>query len=57
MIDETIRGLVTAQAPAGRIKLAAVAAGLRTLREDGVGKVLTGQTTIPEVERVTLEES
>jgi general secretion pathway protein E len=57
VVDETIRGLVTAQAPAGRIKQAAVAAGLRTLREDGVGKVMSGLTTIAEVERVTLEES
>jgi general secretion pathway protein E len=56
VVDEPIRGLVTSQAPAGRIKQAAMTAGLRTLREDGVDKILAGLTTIAEVERVTLEE-
>ena len=55
VVDEPMRGLVTSQAPSGRIKQAAVAAGMRTLREDGVGKILAGSTTIAEVERVTME--
>ncbi|QOV92352.1 Flp pilus assembly complex ATPase component TadA [Humisphaera borealis] len=55
VVDEPIRRLITTQADAGRIKDAAIAAGMRTLREDGVAKVLAGVTTIGEVERVTLE--
>jgi general secretion pathway protein E len=55
VVDEPIRRLVGGRAPAGRVKAAAVAAGMRTLREDGVGKILAGQTTIAEVERVTME--
>lgn len=55
VVDEPIRRLITTQAPATQIKQAAISAGMRTLREDGVAKVLAGQTTIGEVERVTLE--
>ena len=55
VVDESTRRLLAGRAPAGRIKAAAVAAGMRTLREDGVGKILAGQTTIAEVERVTME--
>ena len=42
------------RATAAEIKDAAVAGGMRTLREDGVAKVLAGVTTTSEVERVTM---
>ena len=39
--------------PAEDIKKAAVKAGMKTLREDGILKVLEGKTTLDEVMRVT----
>ena len=55
MVDDEIRRLISARATAAEIKSAAVAAGTRTLRDDGIRKILAGATTISEVERVTLE--
>ena len=55
VVDDEIRRLISARATAAEIKSAAVAAGTRTLRDDGVRKILDGVTTISEVERVTLE--
>lgn len=52
-VDDTIRGLIQRREPAGPIKDAAVAAGMRTLRNDGLNKVLRGLTTPEEVVRVT----
>ncbi len=52
-LDDDTRRLVADRASAGRIKAAAVGHGTRTLRDDGVGKILAGLTTIAEVERVT----
>jgi general secretion pathway protein E len=53
-MDERVRKLIQAHATAAEIKDAAVAAGMRTLRDDGVEKVLAGMTTTSEVERVTM---
>jgi general secretion pathway protein E len=54
-IDERVRRLIQSRATAAEIKDAAVGgAGMRTLRDDGVAKVLTGITTTSEVERVTM---
>jgi general secretion pathway protein E len=54
-IDERVRRLIQARATAAEIKEAGVAgAGMRTLRDDGVAKVLAGVTTTSEVERVTM---
>src|SRR5439155_3592607 len=55
LVDEPIRRLISARATATEIKEAAVKAGTRTLRDDGVAKVLAGVTTTSEVERVTLQ--
>jgi type II secretory ATPase GspE/PulE/Tfp pilus assembly ATPase PilB-like protein len=52
-LDERVRGLIQGRSTAADIKGAAVGAGMRTLREDGVAKVLAGVTTASEVERVT----
>jgi general secretion pathway protein E len=51
--SEDIKTLVQAHADAGKIKRAAVAEGMATLRDDGVAKVLAGVTTFEEVLRVT----
>ncbi|HEY7120147.1 MAG TPA: ATPase, T2SS/T4P/T4SS family [Tepidisphaeraceae bacterium] len=53
-MDETVRHLIQSRATATQIKDAALSAGMRTLRDDGVAKVLAGVTTIAEVERVTM---
>jgi general secretion pathway protein E len=52
-MDEGVRRLIQNRATAAEIRDAAVAASMRTLREDGVAKVLAGVTTTSEVERVT----
>jgi general secretion pathway protein E len=53
LISDQIQELIYKQESAGVIKKAALNAGLNTLRMDGARKVLTGQTTIAEVMRVT----
>jgi general secretion pathway protein E len=55
-ISEEIRRLAIRNADSSQIKQAAVAAGMRTLRDDGAHKILCGMTTIEEVMRVTAEE-
>ncbi len=54
-IDEDIRELILAQAPASEIKRAALAKGMKSLREMGREQVLQGISTIEEVQRVTYE--
>ena len=55
VVDEGIRRLIQGRATASEIKDAALRNGTHTLRDDGIQKILAGITTIPEVERVTLE--
>ena len=57
MITEDIRRLAIRNADSGQIKAAALAQGMRTLRDDGAHKVLCGITTLEEVIAVTAEES
>ena len=56
-VSEEIRRLAIRNASGAEIKQAAIAQGLRTLRDDGAYKVLRGLSTIDEVMRVTAEES
>jgi type II secretion system protein E len=51
--SQRIRQLAHDRATSWAIKDAAVAEGMRTLREDGWRKVLSGRTTVEEVVRVT----
>lgn len=53
LMDDTIRDLVLKRASSLEIKAAAIKAGMKTLRDDGLLKVLDGITTIEEVMRVT----
>jgi general secretion pathway protein E len=53
-IDGGVRSLIQSRATAAQIKEAGVLAGMRTLRDDGVAKILAGVTTTSEVERVTM---
>jgi type IV pilus assembly protein PilB len=52
-INEEIRTLAVERASADRIAIAAVANGMRRLREDGLEKVKLGVTSLAEVARVT----
>lgn len=56
-IEDNIRVLVMNRADAGTIKKAAVANGMKSLRDDGALKVLKGITSIEEVMRVTQEDA
>jgi general secretion pathway protein E len=56
LVDDNLRSLIVKHADGGQIKKAAIAAGMRTLREDSVQKVLTGVTTIEELLRATHAE-
>ena len=51
-ITEAIRVLLTQGAPDSAIRQAAVEAGMRTIGEDGLHKVLAGITTLEEVTRM-----
>ena len=56
-MDDEIRALVLKDTDANTIKKLAVSKGMRTLRQDGGTKVLSGWTTIEEVMRVTQEDA
>ncbi len=56
VVDDDIRSMIIRNEPSGRIKQLAVKKGMRTLRDDGAAKVLSGITSIAEVSRVTQED-
>jgi len=53
VLDEELRTRILATSDAGQIKKKALELGMRTLRQDGLAKVLAGETTLEEVFRVT----
>ena len=53
-LDDDLRREVLHDAPAERLREIAVAAGMRTLRRDGLEKVAAGLTSIEEMERVVV---
>jgi general secretion pathway protein E len=53
VLDDTIKSLVLQTFDSNRIKKAALSQKMISLRQDGIQKVLGGQTTIEEVLRVT----
>jgi len=55
LITDKIRDLILAKTPSSQIKHVAQEAGMKTLRQDGITKVLAGATTIDEVIRVSQE--
>jgi type II secretory ATPase GspE/PulE/Tfp pilus assembly ATPase PilB-like protein len=57
LVDDAVRDLVLSNADASRVKHAAREAGMATLREDGLQKILAGETSVAEVCRVTTEEA
>lgn len=56
IVDDSVRQSISLRADAMRIRNAAVAQGMRTLRADGLEKALHGVTTIEEVLRVTQKD-
>ncbi len=56
VVDELVRKLVIARAPASEIKAQAVKAGMISMRADGIRKAEKGITTLEEVLKATLEE-
>ena len=57
LISDAIRGMIYENASAARLRACARSEGMRTMREDGVRKVLAGLTTIEEVVSVTVGDS
>jgi type IV pilus assembly protein PilB len=55
LLNDKIRDLILAKTSSTQIKRIAQEAGMKTLREDGIVKMLAGVTTIDEVIRVTQE--
>ncbi|MBP7274650.1 MAG: type II/IV secretion system protein [Kiritimatiellae bacterium] len=55
-LTDALRSLIVERAPANLIKAEAQRQGMRTLRDDGWNKVLTGTTTVEEVLRVSEED-
>jgi type IV pilus assembly protein PilB len=53
-IDEHVRELILRNAPTAEIREAALALGMKTLRQNALQKVLDGVTTVEEVLRVTV---
>ena len=56
-ISEPVRRMTIRRASGAEIKEAALEEGMRTLRDDGAHKLLSGMTTVDEVMRVTAEEA
>ncbi|MBI4972835.1 MAG: type II/IV secretion system protein, partial [Candidatus Omnitrophica bacterium] len=55
-ITQTIRELILSRASSQQIKQKAISEGMRTLRQDGLRKIILGLTTLSEVVRVTQQE-
>jgi type II secretory ATPase GspE/PulE/Tfp pilus assembly ATPase PilB-like protein len=47
--DDNLRGKIESNAPVAQIRLAAMEAGMRTLKQDGIVKVLQGDTDMKQV--------
>jgi len=56
VMQESLRPLIIERTSSSTIKQAALQQGMKTLRDDGWGKVRSGFTTLEEVARVTQEE-
>jgi type IV pilus assembly protein PilB len=53
---DDLRELVLQGASAAELKMAAIKGGMRSLRMEGIEKVLKGVTTIEEIMRVTMAD-
>ena len=57
LVSDEIQKLIYKQVPSNQIRQVARESGMRTLREDGVRKVVAGVTTVEEVMRVTMGDA
>ena len=55
-LSDRIRELILEKRPSSEIRKAAMAEGMTTLRQSAVAKVLAGETTLKEINRVTFIE-
>jgi type IV pilus assembly protein PilB len=55
MIDDELETVIAKERPANEIKEVAIKNGMRTLRDDGIGKAFKGHTTLEEVLAKTTE--
>ena len=53
-VSETLRDQIMERRPASMIRATAIEAGMKTMFQDGLAKVLLGETTVDEVYRVAL---
>jgi len=53
LLDEEIQDMVAANAGTSELRKAAMERGMKTLRQDGWNKVLDGETSIEEIQRIT----
>jgi general secretion pathway protein E len=56
LVDDDVRDLVMKRADAASIRRTCTSKGMKVLRQDGAERVMTGQTTIEELLRVTQED-
>ncbi len=56
IMDDLVRTLALKNTDSVEVKRAAISQGMRTLRDDGARKIISGITTIAEVMRVTQED-
>ena len=54
--SNTLRDMTFRREPLSDLRKYALSAGMVSLREDGVRKVLAGVTTVPEVQEVTAKD-
>jgi general secretion pathway protein E/type IV pilus assembly protein PilB len=57
VVDDDVRGMIYEKVSAEGLRKAALDRGMRTLREDGLRKVVAGITTLEEVLSATMERS
>jgi general secretion pathway protein E/type IV pilus assembly protein PilB len=57
LIDDTIQRMIFDRLPATQLRIRAREMGMRTLREDGLLKVVSGMTSIDEVLRATMGDA
>ena len=57
LIDDTIQRMIFDRLPSTQLRIRAREMGMRTLREDGLLKVVSGMTTVDEVLRATMGDA
>lgn len=56
MVNDDIRNMIMAKATSRELKEKAIILGMKTLRQDGIEKIVKGITTADEVLRVTQQD-